>query len=85
MKNKKGKKIILYLTKKALKEMGEILYKLATGRKILFGIPCSIPVIVGDKIELTINSVNGERKIDIFIISEEFEWKDIPEILKTLK
>jgi hypothetical protein len=76
-------KITLYLTQKALKETGEILYKFATGRKILFGIPCSIPVIVGDKIELTIDSVNGERKIDIFIIQKEFEWKDIPKMLKT--
>jgi hypothetical protein len=81
----KKEKITLYLTQEALKKIGETLYKFATGKKILFGIRHSIPAIVGDKIELTIYSVNGKRKIDIFIISKEFEWKDMPKILKTFK
>ena len=64
------KKITLYLSQKALKEFGESLLRTYP------------PAIVGDKIEFTINSVNGKRNLDIFIIPEEIHWEDMPNFIK---
>jgi len=64
----KKEKIILYLTSKRLKELGEILYRLTTRE--------------GDKIELTISSVNGKRYLEIFIIPEELKWEEMQDFIK---
>ena len=64
----KKEKMILYLTSERLKKLGEVLYRL-TSRE-------------GDKIKLTISSVNGKRYLEIFIIPEELKWEEMQDFIK---